>query len=128
MHLIVTLFFAVVSGAIWYFLRKKYKEYHLELLPIMLGACTLMWMVDGFFGLFGPDKKFLGIEPYVVDETGHIAEATAQDLVNIYYQGWNDFALGIVTVVAAILIYLIVLLIMDPKHYWRKEKATKNEQ
>ena len=124
MHLLITLSFALDSGFIWYFLHRKYKEYHLEILPIMLGACSLMWIVDGFFCLFGEEKKFFGFEPYSVVD-GAITEATSEELTEIYYSAWNDVALGILTVVAAIFIYFIVLMIIDPKHYWRKPKETK---
>ena len=125
MHLVVTLIATVAAFLVWYLLGRKYKKFHLEILPIMLGAASVMWMVDGFFGLFGPDKKFLGIEPYVVENGKIVGEASAEQLQEFFYQGMNDLALGVAIIAAALLVYAVILLILDPLHVWKKEKEVK---
>lgn len=121
MHLIVSLIFFVASFFIWYCTRKKLKKFHFEILMIMLGAASIMWMVDGFAGLFGAERKFLGIEPYVY-ENGAYRAATALEKQDFFYQGMNDLALGIAIVVAALVVYSVILIIIDPLNVWRKNK------
>ena len=101
---------------------KKHKAFHLEILPIMLGATSVMWMVDGFFCLFGEERKFLGIEPYIVENGKIVGEAGAAELQEAFYQGMNDLFLGIAVVAAALLVYGIILIILDPLGLWRKPK------
>lgn len=94
----------------------------------MLGAASVMWMVDGFFGLFGEDKKFLGIEPYVVENGKIVGEASAEQIQEFFYQGMNDLALGVAIIAAALLVYAIILFIIDPLNVWRKNKEVKEEK
>ena len=125
MHLVVTLLATFAAFIVWYTVGKKHKGFHLEILPIMLGAASVMWMVDGFFGLFGEDRKFLGIEPYIVEEGKIIGEAGPAELMEYFYQGMNDLALGFAIVVAALVIYGIILIFLDPLNRWRKPKEEK---
>ena len=122
MHLIVTLLFTVISFFVWYIVGRKHKGFHLEILLIMLGAASIMWMVDGFAGLFGEDRKFLGIEPYIVENGKIVGEAGPAEMQEYFYQGMNDLALGFMVVVAALFVYSIILIILDPLHLWRKPK------
>lgn len=122
MHLILTLFATAIVFFIWYIIGRKHKKFHLEILLIMLGAASIMWMVDGFYGLFGPEKKFLGIEPYIVENGKIIGEAGEAELQAAFYQGMNDLALGFVVIVAALVIYSVILIILDPLNLWRKPK------
>ena len=122
MHLIVTLLATVIAFFVWYIVGRKHKEFHLEILPIMLGATSVFWTVDGFFSLFGEERKFLGIEPYIVENGKIVGEAEADQLAEIFFKGMNDLALGLVIIVAALFIYAIIVLIMDPLHLYRKPK------
>ena len=122
MHLVVTIIAAVIAFFVWYIVGRKNKKFHLEILVIMLSAAAVMWMVDGFACLFGEERKFLGIEPYIVEEGKIFGEAGAAELQEAFYQGMNDFALGIAIIAAALLIYGVIVIIMDPLNVWRKPR------
>lgn len=122
MHLIITLFAALATFFLWYVVGRKHKKFHLEILPMMLGAASVMWMVDCFFSLFGDEKKFLGIEPYTVEKGKIVGEATAEELQEIFYQGMNDVGLALCVITAALFVYFIIVLILDPLNVWRKPK------
>ena len=79
-------------------------------------------MVDGFACLFGEDRKFLGIEPYIVENGKIVGEAGASDLQEYVYKGMNDLALGIVIIVAALVIYGVILIFLDPLRLYKKDK------
>ena len=125
MHLVITVLACVAAFFVWYTLGRKNKRFHLEILPIMLGAASIMWMVDGFFGLFGEDRKFLGIEPYVVENGQIVGEVDAAGLQELFHQGMIDLFLGLAVIVAALFVYAIILLIIDPLNVWRKPKEEK---
>ena len=122
MHLIITLIATFVAFMVWYIVGRKHKGFHLEILLIMLGSASIMWMVDGFATLFGEEKKFLGIEPYIVENGKIVGEAGPAELQEAFYQGMNDLALGIAIIAAALVVYGILLIILDPLHLWRKSK------
>ena len=125
MHLVVTLLATVAAFFVWYTVGRKHKGFHLEILLIMLGSASIMWMVDGFACLFGEEKKFLGIEPYIVENGKIVGEAEAADLQEAFYQGMNDVALAIAVIAAALLVYGVIVIILDPLHLWRKPKEEK---
>lgn len=127
MHLIVTVIFTFIAFLVWYLIGRKHKAFHLEIPLIMLGAASIMWMVDGFAGLFGEDKKFLGIEPYIVENGKIVGEAGPVELQEAFYQGMNDVFLGIAVVAAMLLVYGIILIILDPLNLWRKPKEESKE-
>ena len=122
MHLVFTLICTFVAFLVWYLLGKKHKKFHLEIPLIMMGAASIMWMVDGFACLFGEERKFLGIEPYIVEDGKIVGEAGAAELQEAFYQGMNDLFLGIAVVAAALLVYGVILIILDPLKLWRKPK------
>ena len=124
MHLVITLIATFVSAIVWYVVGRKNKRFHLEILPIMLGAASIMWMVDGFFCLFGEEHKFLGIEPFSY-VNGEFIEATEEEMQAAFYQGMNDLFLGIAVITAALVVYAIALLILDPLNIWRKNKEVE---
>ena len=128
MHLVITLVAAVIAFFVWYTVGRKHKDFHLEILPIMLGAAAIMWMVDGFAGLFGEDRKFLGIEPYIVEDGEIVGEAGSAELQEAFYQGMNDLFLGLAIIAAALFVYAIILLILDPLNVWRKPKEEKKAE
>ena len=122
MHLIITVIFTFIAFLVWYTLGRKHKKFHLEIPLIMLGAASIMWMVDGFACLFGEDRKFLGIEPYIVEDGKIVGEAGAAELQEAFYQGMNDLFLGIAVIAAMLLVYGVILIIIDPLNLWRKPK------
>ena len=48
MYFIVSLVSAIIAGALWFFFRNR-KGLHLEILAIIFGAATLMWLMDVIF-------------------------------------------------------------------------------
>ena len=122
MHLIITVLATFIAFLVWYIVGRKHKGFHLEIPLIMMGAASIMWMVDGFAGLFGEDKKFLGIEPYIVENGKIVGPAGPVEMQEAFYQGMNDLFLGIAVIVAALLVYGVILIILDPLNLWRKPK------
>lgn len=45
MYFLVALFLALLAGCLAYFFR-KHRALHLEILAIIYGAATLMWLID----------------------------------------------------------------------------------
>ena len=123
MHFVITLLATFVAFLVWYIVGRKHKAFHLEIPLIMLGAASMMWMVDCFACLFGEERKFLGIEPYIVEEGKIVGEAGAAEMQEAFYQAMNDIFLAIAIIAAALFIYGIILIILDPLKLWRKEKA-----
>lgn len=125
MHLIITVLATFIAFLVWYIVGRKHKGFHLEIPLIMMGAASIMWMVDGFAGLFGEDKKFLGIEPYIVENGKIVGPAGPVEMQEAFYQGMNDLFLGIAVIAAALLVYGVILIILDPLNLWRKPKEKK---
>ena len=48
MYFIAALVSTVIAGVLWFFFRDR-KELHLDLLTIIFGAATLMWLIDVIF-------------------------------------------------------------------------------
>ena len=51
MYFLTSLVCAIIAGLLWFFLKDR-KALHLDILAIIFGASTLMWMVDCFATLF----------------------------------------------------------------------------
>ena len=45
MYFIVALAAALIAGVLWFFFRDR-KSLHLDVLAIVFGAATLMWLID----------------------------------------------------------------------------------
>lgn len=71
MYFLVALACAVISAALWFFLRDR-KELHLDILAITYGAATLMWFIDCIASAIS-EGQFLSFE-YPTD--GYISLAT----------------------------------------------------
>ncbi len=101
MCLVITALAAGITTLIWYFtgMQKKYK---LGGLSLMYWGASLMWLVDGFFAL-GEHEPFL-------DLSG------------------NDALLGFVVVAAGFLLWVIVMLLSDPKHMFSKGKVVETDK
>lgn len=50
MYFLTALVCTLIAGALWFFFRDR-KGLHLDILAIIFGAATLMWLVDCFFTL-----------------------------------------------------------------------------
>lgn len=50
MYFLTALICSLIAGVLWFFFRER-KGLHLDLLTIIFGAATLMWLVDCFFSL-----------------------------------------------------------------------------
>ena len=92
MYFLTALICALISGALWFFFRDR-KKLHLEVLPIVFGAATLMWLVDCFFSL-AEEGEFLSFGDPV--------------------DGW----IAIATVIGGLFLWLIVSFILN-----NREKA-----
>ncbi|MBQ5316609.1 MAG: hypothetical protein J6I96_03540 [Oscillospiraceae bacterium] len=101
MTLLITVFAAVVSTAVWYFVDRKYL---IGRLALMYWGAALMWGVDAVY-----EYKELGAAYFT---------PAAEDMA-------NDAFLGAAAVALGLMIWLAMLLISDPKGTVRK--ALKHE-
>ena len=92
MTLLITLFSAVITTVIWY--NRKNDDMRLGALVFMYWGASIMWLVDAIF-------------EYV--ELG--ADYFAPELKDMI----NDSFLGVSVVALALVIWLVRLLILDPK-------------
>ena len=57
MYFFVSLAFTVIAGLLWFFFRDR-KGLHLDVLAIVFGASTLMWLMDVIFTAVGGENPF----------------------------------------------------------------------
>ena len=93
MTLLISLFAALITTAIWY-KRQPDNEMKLGVLCWLFWGASLMWLVDAIF-----EYAELGAEYFA---------PALKDMA-------NDLFLGLSVVALAMIIWLIVLLITDPK-------------
>lgn len=93
MTLLTALFAAIISTVVWYF-KDGRNHLHIGTLSLMYWGATLMWLVDAIF-------------EYVQEGAGYFEQAPSAML--------NDFFLGISVVGLGLVIWLVILLIKDPK-------------
>ena len=104
MTLLVTAFAAIVSTILWY--RHAPKDtYKISVLCWMYWGASLMWLVDAIF-------------EYAELKAAYFPPAPA-DMLNDLFLGLSAVALGLV-------IWLVILLVRDPKGVLRQAKKTKN--
>ncbi|MGN0537503.1 MAG: hypothetical protein ACI4M3_05960 [Acutalibacteraceae bacterium] len=94
MTVLITILAAVVSTVIWY-VNENARTLKIGVLCYMYWGASLMWLVDSFF-----EYAALGAEYFV---------PAAADML-------NDTFLGISAVVLGLVIWLIFLLVKDPKN------------
>ncbi|MBQ9549588.1 MAG: hypothetical protein IJU87_02125 [Lachnospiraceae bacterium] len=92
MTLLITVFAAVMVTALWY--SRKNDEMQLLTLCFLYWGASLMWLVDAVFG-------------YAEDGAAFFSPAL-EDMLNDTYLGLSVVALGLV-------IWIVKLLITDPK-------------
>ncbi len=100
MTLLITVFVAVVCTALWY-KRAPKDDMKLGTLSLMYWGASLMWMVDAVFEYIELGTEFFSPKP--------------SDML-------NDAFLGVSVVVLGMVIWVITLLIKDPKNIIRKMK------
>ena len=93
MTLLVTVFAAVISTTVWYRTALK-SDMHLGLLCWLFWGASLMWLVDAVF-------------EYMELGSAYFSPAPADML--------NDLFLGLSVIALALVIWLVALLIRDPK-------------
>ena len=92
MTLLVTVFAAVISTAIWY--NRKDDSMKMGILVFLFWGASIMWFVDAIF-----EYAEMGAEYFA---------PTAEDML-------NDLFLGLSVVALALVIWVVRLLILDPK-------------
>ena len=105
MTLLVSVFAAVIVTAIWY-KKQPDSEMRLGILCWLFWGASLMWLVDAIF-----EYTELGAEYFL--------PAPADML--------NDLFLGLSVVALALIIWLVVLLIKDPKGVIKGRLLKKKE-
>lgn len=93
MTLLTTVFAAVISTAIWYHGAQK-NEMKVGVLCWMYWGASLMWLVDAIFEYAELGAEFFTPSP--------------ADMLNDLYLGLSVVALGLV-------IWIVILLVKDPK-------------
>ena len=103
MTLLITIFAAVITTVIWY--RKSLEtDMKLGMLPLMYWGASLMWLIDA-------------IVEYV-EEPGSFFSPAPMDMLNDAFLGFSVVAFGLV-------IWVVVLLVKDPKGVVRKTLMRK---
>ena len=92
MTLLLTVFAAVIATAVWYV--KNDKTLLLGVLCWMFWGASIMWLVDAIF-----EYAELGAEYFA---------PAAEDML-------NDAFLGLSVIALALVIWIVILLIKDPK-------------
>ena len=93
MTLLITVFAAIISTIVWYKNNER-AQLRLGTLTLMYWGASLMWLADAIF-----EYAELGAEAFV---------PAPLDMLNDSYLGFSVVALGL-------LIWLVILLIKDPK-------------
>jgi hypothetical protein len=114
MTLLITVFAAIASTFLWYKYDKR-KEYALSALLYMFWGATLMWLIDAIVSFAKEGSAFF------MPLAGATVEETVINQQEFFYNQMNDLYLGIAVIALALIIWVIILLIKDPKHLYRKE-------
>lgn len=93
MTLLTTVFAAVIATVVWY-QKAPNDEYKVSVLCFLYWGASLMWLVDAIF---------------------EYAELHAEYFTPAPMDMLNDFFLGLSVVALGLIVWLVVLLIKDPK-------------
>ena len=93
MTLLITVFAAIISTIVWYKNAPK-NEMKIGILCSMYWGASLMWLIDAIF---------------------EYAELGAESFVPAPLDMLNDFYLGLSVVAFGLIIWLVILIIKDPK-------------
>lgn len=103
MTLLITIFAAVIATVVWY-VSEKARKMKVGVLCYMYWGAGLMWLVDAIF-----EYSKLGAEYFSV---------AADEMMNDAYLGFSAVVLGLV-------IWVVILLIKDPKNIINHELCQK---
>ena len=104
MTLLTTVFAALISSIIWY-RKEEARKLQVGTLSLMYWGASLMWLIDAVFGY-----AELGAESFV---------PAPLDMLNDLYLGLSVVALGLI-------IWLVILLVRDPKGIVKAALFKKN--
>ncbi|NMM94782.1 hypothetical protein [Bifidobacterium oedipodis] len=97
MTLVITAFAAVAATVAWYATAPR-NQYRLSVLALMYWGAVLMWTVDGIVEVIGGGAFIDVSDPAVV---------------------FDDAMLGMVVVLTGLIVWVVTLLIKDPKHVFK---------
>ncbi|MBR4707425.1 MAG: hypothetical protein IKP29_05160 [Pseudobutyrivibrio sp.] len=100
MTLLITVIAAVITTAVWY--NRKNNDMQLHVLMFMFWGASIMWLVDAIF---------------------EYAELRAEYFTPALEDMINDTFLGFSVVALALVIWIVFVLIKDPKGVVRKTLA-----
>lgn len=103
MTLLITAFAAIITTVLWY--NHSESNMRLGALSLMYWGATLMWLVDAVVEYIEVGAEYFTPE--------------AADMLNDAYLGLSVVALGLI-------IWLVIVLVKDPKNTVRKVLAKKN--
>ena len=103
MTLLITVFAALAATLVWY-LKDHNGEFKTSLLCFMFWGASIMWLVDAIFEYAELGAEYFNPEP--------------ADLL-------NDLFLGLSVVALALVIWIVVLLIKDPRGVLRAKLYKK---
>ena len=98
MTLLVTVFAAVICTVIWYRTAPK-NTMKISTLCFIYWGASLMWLVDAVY-----EYAEIGVEFFT---------PSFNDMINDAFLGISAVALGLVA-------WIVKLLIIDPKHIWKR--------
>ena len=104
MTLLTTVFAALISSIIWY-KKEEARKLKIGTLSLMYWGASLMWLIDAIF-----EYAELGAESFV---------PAPLDMLNDLYLGLSVIALGLI-------IWLVILLVRDPKGVVKAALFKKN--
>ena len=103
MTLLTTVFAAIISTIVWYS-KDNRKELRLGVLTLMYWGASIMWFVDAIFEYAELQAAYFTPDPI--------------DMLNYFFLGLSVVALGLI-------IWLVVLLVSDPKGTVKKILANQ---
>ena len=106
MTLLITVIAAVISTVVWYS-SPKARELKIGVLLYMVWGASLMWLVDAVVEYIEVGAEYF--------------EPAAKDML-------NDAFLGISVVALALVVWVVYVLIKDPKHTVRDILAEKGRK
>ena len=98
MTLLISIFASVISTVVWYKAEDR-REMKLGVLCFLFWGSSLMWLIDAVFEYIELGSAFFSPE--------------ISDML-------NDFYLGLSVVALSLVIWIVILLIKDPKGVIRK--------
>jgi hypothetical protein len=102
MTLLITLFAAVIVTLVWYS-SEKARELKIGVLCYMFWGASIMWMADAIFEYIELRAEYF--------------TPSAQDMLNDTFLGLSEIALALV-------VWIVIMLVKDPKNVIKKTLTT----